>query len=83
MQETRDRFLGQEYPLEMEMATHSSVRDRRTPRTEEPEGYSPFHGVSESDMTERLTLHVPFPLQLEFHEGSVRLPKILLSIHCI
>ena len=30
--------LGQEDPLEKEMATHSSVLARRVPWTEEPEG---------------------------------------------
>ena len=38
MQETRVRPLGQEDPLEEEMATHSSILAWRTPRTEEPGG---------------------------------------------
>ena len=37
-QEKRARFLGQEDPLEMEMATHSSIIAWRIPRTEEPGG---------------------------------------------
>ena len=36
MQETRVRFLGQEDPLEKEMATHSSIFTWRIPWTEEP-----------------------------------------------
>ena len=32
------RFLGQEDPLEKEMATHSSILAWRTPGTEEPTG---------------------------------------------
>ena len=36
MQETQVRFLGQEDPLEKEMATHSSILAWRIPRTEEP-----------------------------------------------
>ena len=36
MQETWVRSLGQEDPLEEEMATHSSVPDWRIPGTEEP-----------------------------------------------
>ena len=36
MRETRVRFLGQEDPLEKEMATHSSILAWRIPRTEEP-----------------------------------------------
>ena len=36
MWETRVRSLGQEDPLEKEMATHSSTLSWRIPRTEEP-----------------------------------------------
>ena len=45
MQETRIRFLGQEDPLEKEMATHSSILAWRNPGTEEP-GMFPVHGVA-------------------------------------
>ena len=38
MRETWVRSLGQEDPLEKEMATHSSILARRIPRTEEPGG---------------------------------------------
>ena len=38
MQETRVRFLGQEVPLEKEMATHPSIIAWRIPWTEEPGG---------------------------------------------
>ena len=38
MQETWVRFLGQEEPLEKEMATHSSILAWRIPGTEEPGG---------------------------------------------
>ena len=38
MQETWVRSLGQEEPLEKEMATHSSILARKIPRTEEPGG---------------------------------------------
>ena len=38
MQETRVRLLGQEDPLEKEMATHSSILAWRIPWTEEPGG---------------------------------------------
>ena len=38
MQETRVRSLGQEDPLEKEMATHSSTVARRIPWREEPGG---------------------------------------------
>ena len=36
MQETWVRFLGQEDPLEKEMATHSSILASKIPQTEEP-----------------------------------------------
>ena len=36
MQETRVRFLGQEDPLEKEMAIHSSTLAWKIPRTAEP-----------------------------------------------
>ena len=38
MQETQVQSLGQEDPLEEEMATHSSILVWRTPWTEEPGG---------------------------------------------
>ena len=48
MQETRVKFLGQEDPLEKEMATHSSILAWENPWTEEPM----VHGVAkESDTT--------------------------------
>ena len=57
MRETWVRSLDWEDPLEEGMATHSSVLAWRMPRTEEPGGlYSPW--VAESDMNERLTLHL-------------------------
>ena len=37
-QETQVQFLGQEYPLEEEMATYSNIRAGRIPWTEEPGG---------------------------------------------
>ena len=55
MQETRVRSLGQEDPLEEEMATHSSILARGIPWTEEPSGLQ-SKGSQESDSTEQLTL---------------------------
>ena len=37
-QEVQVRFLGQEEPVEKEMATHSSILPWETPWTEEPGG---------------------------------------------
>ena len=53
MRETWFRSLGQEDPLEKEMATHSSTLAWRVPWTEELVSYSPW-GRKESDTTERL-----------------------------
>ena len=50
MQETWVQFLGQEDPLEEEMATHSSILAWRIPRTEEPGGLQ-FVGSQELDIT--------------------------------
>ena len=49
------RSLGQEDPLEKEMATHSNILAQRIPQTEETGGCSPWGG-KESDTTEGLTL---------------------------
>ena len=49
IQETQVRSLGQEDPLEKEMATHSSILAWRIPRTEEP-GRLQFHKVSKSEI---------------------------------
>ena len=48
--------MGQESPLEEEMATHSSVLAWRIPWTEEPGGLQSM-GLLESDMTEQLHFH--------------------------
>ena len=52
MQEMRVRSLGQEDPLEEEMATHSSILARIMPWTEEPgRQYNPW-GCKELDEIE-------------------------------
>ena len=56
MRETKVRSLGQEDPLEKEMATHSSILAWKIPWTEEPERYSP-RGGKESGTTERFHFH--------------------------
>ena len=51
MRETRVRSLGQEDPLEKEMATHSSTLAWKIPWTEEPGGYSPWgHKASDTSL---------------------------------
>ena len=41
MQETWNRSLGREDPLEKEMAAHSSILSWEMPWTKKPAGYSP------------------------------------------
>ena len=50
MQETWVWSLGQEDPLEKEMATHSSIPAKIIPQTEEP-GRLQSMGLQESDVT--------------------------------
>ena len=56
MQETWVLSLGQEDPMEKEMATHSSILAWIIPWTEEPAGLQST-GRKESDTTERLHFH--------------------------
>ena len=42
MQEMQIRSVRQEYPLEEDMTTHSSILAWEIPWTEEPGGYSPW-----------------------------------------
>ena len=56
MQETQDRLLGQEDPLEMVKATHSSIHAWEIPWTEEPGGLQSME-FQESDMTQWLNHH--------------------------
>ena len=60
MWETRVQSLGQEDPLEKEMATHSSTLAWKIPGMEKPgrlQSYSPW-GRKELDTTEQLHFHV-------------------------
>ena len=50
MQEAWVPSLGQEDPLEKEMATHFSILTWRIPWTEQPSGLQPM-GLQELDMT--------------------------------
>ena len=67
MQEMRIRSLGQEDPLEEEMATHSTILPWKNPM-DRGAWRTTVHGVAESDMTEQLsktensqTLHPAMP----------------------
>ena len=58
MRETRVQSLGQEDPLEKEMATQSSTLAWKIPWTEEPGRlYSPW-GHKELDITEKLHFYL-------------------------
>ena len=60
MQETQKMWIqspGQEDPLEVEMATHSSILVWEIPWTEEPGWLQSLGVVKESDTTERLSIH--------------------------
>ena len=57
MRDTRVPSLGQEDPLEMEMAVHSGTFAQKIPWTEKPG--SPW-SCKESDMTEQLHFHFSF-----------------------
>ena len=48
MWETQVQSLGREYPLEKEMAIHSSTIAWKIPRTEEPGRLNVVHGVTKS-----------------------------------
>ena len=56
MWKTQVRFLGQEDPLEKEMANHSMLLPREFHGQRSLAGYSPW-GCKELDMTEQLHLH--------------------------
>ena len=62
MQETQVQSLGQEDPLEEEMAAHSSVLAWRIPWTEEPHGLQ-SRGPKESDETEHTHAHTRLPIR--------------------
>ena len=65
MQEARVQSLGQEDPLEGEMATHSSILAWKIPWTEKPGGLQSRSWV-ELDTTEWLSLQ-PLPLSSLSH----------------
>ena len=58
VQETWAQSLGQEDLVEKGMATHSSILVWRIPRAKKDALLLLFHGVTELDMTERLSLSV-------------------------
>ena len=82
--------LGQEDPLEEEMATHSSILAWRIPWTEEPGGLCSSWGHKELDMTKQLTLSHTFILGnfiflkiYHFLLKRVKLPVAVSSVHSV
>ena len=70
MQETWVQFLGQEDPLEKQMAIHSSILAWKIPWTEELGGLHSM-GSQESDMTQQLNHHHHQYSIRGFQHGSV------------
>ena len=68
--ETWVQSLGQEDPLEKEMATHSSILAWRIPWTEELGGLQSM-GRKELDTTERLHFHFQLLLALSSLQPSI------------
>ena len=67
-QEMRVGFLDQEDPLELEVATHSSILAWEIPWTEELEGHSPW-GCKESVMSEHTHTQTHTQTHTHTHNG--------------
>ena len=63
----RVRSLGQEDPLEKEMATHSSILARRIPWTEEPGGHRVRHNL-ETEQQQELLYNIVLVSAVQQHE---------------
>ena len=71
-QETQVKFLGQEDPLEKEMATHSRILAQEIPQTEKPGGLQSTGSTSLHDYRSAVLLsHVPLKLRRSVFELSV------------
>ena len=72
MQETRVGSLGQEDPLEQEIAAHSSILAWRIPWTEEPGGLRPVgspragHDLTTEHVCSTQALRAAMPLRSDF-----------------
>ena len=87
MQETQVQSLGQEDPLEKEMATHCNILAWETPWTEEPGRRQSLGSLKESDMTLQLNTLVkscqqprsqtfPSPAKLLSSLNNLSLPSL-------
>ena len=70
MRETRVRSLGQEDPLEKEMAIHSSILAWRIPWTEKPGCMLQSMGCTQSDTTERLYFTTDSNNEISFYKHT-------------
>ena len=73
MQETWVQSLGQEDPLEKEMATHSSTIAGKIPRTDEPGRLHSPWGRKEADTTKQLHLFSWAPKSLQMVTAAMKL----------
>ena len=71
--------LGQEDPLEEEMATHSSILAWEIPWTEEPGGWQSM-GLQESDMTSGLSNKTLILQDAKLRPFPCRNPELLVNI---
>ena len=78
MQETQVRFLGQEDPLEKEMANHSSILVWRIPWTEEPSRLQSM-GSQESDTNTVRHKHPASRAEVEVGSSTSQPRKCFIS----
>ena len=76
MQETCVQSLGQEDPLEKEMATHSSTIAWKIPRTDEPGRLHSPWGCKEADTTKQLHLFSWAPKSLQMVIAAMKLKDV-------
>ena len=78
MQETRVGSLGQEGPLEQDMATHSSILAQKIPWTEEPGGLQSM-GSQRVGQTEHRQLKPPTNGRCQHSSFQIKEPREALQ----
>ena len=78
MRETWVQFLGWEFPLEKEMATHSNILAWRIPWREEP-GWATVHGILRVGHDSVLSFFLFFLNHLNMNS---RMGRFLSLFHC-
>ena len=80
MQKTRVQSLGQEYPLEEGMTTHSSILTWRIPWAEEPGGPQSIGSQSQTQLKQLSThTHTHTQKRLRKTEEIAKMAEILTS----